>query len=60
MTGPIDESRHGILWIGEDGMRTYIPTPYSELTWQEELSARDVAALERWVERVRRRHDPGS
>lgn len=60
MTGPIDESRHPIVHVGEAGSRQYTPRPWRELTPEEELRVRDLAAIERWLirlyaERARRR-----
>jgi hypothetical protein len=59
MTGPIDESRHGVLYIGEDGVQVYVPKPFRELTPEEELRVRDLQAIERWMDRLyeRRRNE---
>lgn len=52
MTGPIDEGRHDTIWVGQDGVQRYIPKPMRELTVEEELRVRDLAALERWMNRL--------
>jgi len=60
MTGPIDESRHGIIRISDDGIRVYEPKPRRELTVEEELRVRDLASIERWMDRLYERRRNGS
>jgi len=60
MTGPLDESRHPVIHIGDDGTHVYTPKPYIELTDEERQRVEDLAAIERWqdylyAERAQRR-----
>lgn len=52
MTGPLDESRHAYVRVSEDGIQTYVPKPYRELTSDERKTIRELASIERWLDRV--------
>lgn len=63
MTGPIDESRHTIIRVSEDGTKVYAPKPWRELTADERRTVRELEAIVRWQELLyakrARRHLPG-
>lgn len=50
MTGPLDEGRHPILRVGQDGTQVYVPKPEHELTSDERRTRREIDALVRWME----------
>lgn len=52
MTGPIDESRHVIVRVSEDGTRVYAPKPWHELTDDERRTVRELASIIQWQERL--------
>lgn len=63
MTGPIDESRHPIVHVGEDSTHTYTPRPWRELTYDERKTVRELASIVEWQHRLyqqRRQNEPGS
>lgn len=48
MSGPLDESRHPIIRVGEDGTQTYTPKPERDLTDEDRQRIEDLQAIERW------------
>lgn len=52
MSGPIDESRHDVIHVGEVGAQTYNPKPYRELTPKERRTVEELKEIERWQTRL--------
>jgi hypothetical protein len=60
VTGPIDESRHTMIRVSEDGTHIYTPKPERELTDEDRKRIAELQAIERlqdhlYAKRARRR-----
>jgi len=52
VSGPIDESRHPILRITEEGQFLHDPTPHRELAEDEKKTAAETASILAWMDRL--------